>query len=134
MKIKEEMKKYIKKYFEFINESENTYTEIEFVCYNTDGSGITDPIKQKEFYKYLKNSQYELDGDIITYMQNFSDKYHKEKSLAVVILNKNEEKSLKKKILDIAKKFDIKIDLYNKVDDRKVDDIVRKTLENIIKR
>ena len=109
------------------------YDEVEFVCYNSyfpDGTKITDQI---DLYNDLKG----IEG-LLPYRQDWSDEYHKEISLAVIILDndksKKEYSEMKRIIIKLAKKNNIKIDLNTSgVSNSKVDSIVNGTLEGLIK-
>jgi len=110
------------------------YKELEFVCHNSTSDGSTSKESQKKLYKELQQLQISTGYGILPYMQDFSDDTHEEISLAVVILDKNNEKELEKQILELAKKTGVEFDLYGKRNDKEVDGLVRGNLyDNIIK-
>lgn len=118
--------KYLKNIEQFIiNESVNLYKEIEFVCHNSDFNTSSDEKNQKELYDDLKKLEIESKYSIKPYMQDFSDDDHIEKSLAVIILDKNNEKDLEYKIMRLANLHNIKFDLYNYRTDSQVNSIIR---------
>lgn len=123
---------YLKKWKEFINESKDEYLEIEFVCHNSLFPDSTDKYKQRELYDYLKILKEESDFALLPYMQDFSDDDHTEISLAVIILDKSKNKFWKKEIEDVARKFGVKIDLYNKVHNSTIDAIIRRRYPYLI--
>lgn len=115
----------------FLNEiKSNNYTEIEFVCHNSDYETSSDKTSQLNLYNDLKDLQKKTDYKILPYMQDFSDNTHVELSLAVVILDKTNEKQLKQMIMQLAKKNNILFDLYNERSGKQIDGLVRGDLYN----
>lgn len=113
-------------YKSFLNEN---YTEIEFICFNsksTKSDDSTNELDQIHLFNELKNYK----NDLLPYMQIFDET---QKSLAVIILNKNKESYYKKLISSLAKKHNIRIDLINSVTNRFVDDIITNRLEHLQK-
>lgn len=102
------------------------YSEVEFQCYNTDYPEGTIKILQLGAYNKLK----EIDG-ILPYMQDFSDDNHEERSLAAIILDKDNMKILNDKIIRIGNSYNINFDLDNIVEEWKVNEIIRGELENL---
>ena len=105
------------KYKDFIKES---YKEIEFVCHNSKYPNSTSKESQIVFYNKLKS----ING-IYPYIQDFSDEKHIQKSLAVIILNKSKEKELINIILKLSKEYNIEFDIFNNLNDKQVDDIIK---------
>ena len=101
------------------------YKEIEFVCHNSDYKNSTDKKSQKELYKDLKKLEIQSGYNIKPYMQDFSSNNHEELSLAVIILDKDNENYWKEKILNLATKYDIKVDLFNNRSNKEVDSIIK---------
>lgn len=115
-------------------ESKNQYDEIEFVCHNSEyhESESTDKQKQKQLYgELLKLKEEKYKGKIFPYMQNFSDEKHEQYSLAVIILDRENQAGIKKEIKIIAKNLGVKIDLINKRTDNQVDRIITGRYQNI---
>ena len=104
--------------------AENKYTEIEFLCYNSEYPTGTKFDDQKKLFNDLKK----LGNDVIPFYQNHSDEDHKEYSLTAIIL----DKSKKSEVLALAKKYNIDVDLEQKVNDRYVDRVVSGSFENQI--
>lgn len=118
------MSNYIKT-FKQIKESSSNYKEIEFVCHNSMYSDSTNKDSQKSLYTDLKELAEKSDYKIKPYMQDFSDESHKEISLAVIILDKENEKYWEDKILKLAKKHGVDFDLCNVRTGSQVDSIIR---------
>lgn len=75
----------------FLSEKKyNMYKEIEFVCHNSNYNDIEYKIHQQLLYHDLIQLQKKY--NILPYMEYFSDDSHEEISLAVVILDKYNEK------------------------------------------
>jgi len=104
-------------------ENFNEYKEIEFVCVNSSINSNSTTEIQLNLYNDLK----EING-LLPYIQDWSDEGNTQKSLAVILL----DKSLEPKVIELAKKHHIEIDLINSVDDKKVDDIISGRLENLV--
>jgi len=103
----------------------NTYTEIEFVCYNTETYSTTSKINQLNLYRDLLK----IDG-CLPYLQNWdyeSNDDNEQRSLAVVMFNEN----LGRQIIKLADKYDIEVDLYNIVSQWKVREILDKSVEGM---
>jgi len=116
------MKNIIKtKISEFICEKNNTYKEIEFVCHNSDSTTSTNIINQKRLYNDLKNLEIKSDFKIKPYMQDFSEDGLIQLSLAVIILDKQNEKELEKEIMKLAKNNNVEFDLYNDRSEYEID-------------
>ena len=116
--------KFIKPIFEYFNK----YTEIEFVCHNSDYSDNVYKTNLKAFYERLKEFSKNSNYKIVPYMQDFSEDNHDELSLAVIIL----DNGFKKDVLNLSKQFKISVDLYNTRDDKFVDNIIKKNYNNLI--
>jgi len=101
------------------------YKEIEFVCHNSDSNTSSDIISQRNLYDDLKKLQIESEYKIHPYIQDFSDGKHKELSLSVIILDKQNEKYWERRIIDLSKKHNIKFDLYNDRTEYVVNSIIR---------
>lgn len=124
--------KYLKYLREQFSEKEK-YKEIEFVCLNSDYEDSSNIDDQKKLYKDLKILQKESDYKIHPYMQDFCDEKHKEFSLAVIILDKENESYWQNKILELGKKHNIEFDLYNNRSEYQVNNIIKGELyDNII--
>ena len=109
------------------------YKEIEFVCHNSVSQTSTNKQSQRLLYDDLKLLQNETNYAILPYMQDFSDDEHNELSLAVVILDIENEDKLEKQITSLSKKHNVKIDLYNKRNDKEVDGLIRGDLyDNLV--
>jgi hypothetical protein len=104
-------------------ENFNEYKEIEFVCVNSGINSNTTTENQLNLYNDLK----QIDG-LLPYIQDWSEGDNIQKSLAVILL----DKGLEPKVIELAKKHHIEIDLINSVDDKKVDDIISGRLENLV--
>lgn len=107
----------------------NEYKEIEFVCHNSDFKDSTPIENQNRLYGKLK--QIAKKKPIVPYMQDFSDETHRERSLAVIILDDIEE--MKSIIEDIAKKENVEIDMTNTRNDKFVDQVINNQLEGLVK-
>lgn len=113
--------------------NEKKYKELKFVCHNSDYDDSTDKESQLNLYEELKNLREDSDYGILPYMQDFCDSLHDEYSLAVIILDKNNEEELEEEIKNLAESHHVKIDLYNYRNDDEVDAIVRGDLyDNLI--
>lgn len=108
-----------------IFENFNKYEEIEFVCYNTETKSDTSAENRLALYNDLKK----VDG-LLPYMQDWSDSEHIQKSLAVIILDK--DLSLKPLIIELMKKHNMEIDIEDYVPGSKVDEILGGELENLV--
>lgn len=121
-----ELKKIIKnKMRKFLIENKGEYKEIEFVCHNSNYEDSTNRELQKKLYEDLKELEIKTDYKIKPYMQDFCDDRHDEFSLAVIILDKQNEKYLEKEVMDLAKRYGIKFDLYNYRNEYQVNSIIR---------
>ena len=107
----------------------STYKEIEFLCYNNQTNSSTTKENQIKLYQALKQLERE-NNNILPYMQDFSEGSEEQISLAVILL-KN-DRNLEHKILQLAKKNSVEVDLYNTVDDKFINSIIRKDLEYLI--
>lgn len=120
-------------YKSILSENNDRYTELEFVCQNSSSTTATDPRSQLELFKDLKKLASETDGAIIPYMQDFSKiTDHTEKSLAVIFFKKDIEKELKRKVLALAKKHNVKVDLESDKSYKFVIDVIRGDLEYLV--
>jgi hypothetical protein len=108
----------------------NKYKEIEFVCANSNYPDSTNVHSQRMLYEDLKKYQKDSDNSIFPYMQDFSDDGHKETSLSVVILKKDSEKDIEQKIMTLANKHNVEFDLYNFLNDKQVDDLIKGMIDN----
>ena len=95
-----------------------SYKEIEFVCYNSDFPDSTSEKSQLNLYNDLRK----LIPSIHPYIQDFSESGTKQKSLAVIITDKQNEEIWISKIKSLAKKHGVKIDLINELNPKQVDD------------
>ena len=122
-----DLRKFIKTtIIEYLNENKhNNYKEIEFVCHNSDSDTSTDIKSQKDLYEDLKKLEIDSDYKIKPYMQDFCDDSHVELSLAVIILDKQNEDYWEDKIMKLAKKHNVEFDLYNQRNDYQVNSIIR---------
>jgi len=102
------------------------YKEVEFVCYNSDSYSPEYEVRQNNLFKELKKID-----DLFAYRQDFSEFEHKEISLAVIILDKENEENLIGKINNLSKKYNIEIDLINDLDNNQVDDRIKGNMEGI---
>lgn len=114
----------MKTFNQFLNENKSDYKEIEFVCHNSDYKTSTDKKSQKLFYRDLKQLEIENDFKIKPYIQDFSDNTHKELSLAVIILDKDNEIYWENEIMKLAKIYGVEFDLYNYRDEYQVNSII----------
>ena len=110
----------------------NDFKEIEFLCHNTQFTDSTPKSSQKALYNDLKLLQKKSDYGILPYMQDFSDERHDQISLAVIILDKQNEKILEKNIMDLAKKHSVEFDLYNTKTEPQVNSIVKGNYDNLM--
>jgi len=106
----------------------NTYTEIEFVCYNTEMDSPTTKENQRNLYDDLKK----YNGYLLPYLQDWSDDFHEQISLAVIILDKENEEYYKNLIETLSDINEVEIDMINSVTDRRVNEILRGELEAIV--
>lgn len=97
---------------------ESVYKEIEFVCHNDEFPSSTPEKNQMNLYNDLKK----LIPSVHPYIQDFSESGHKQTSLAVIILDKENESSWISKIKSLAEKHGVKIDLMTDLNDKQVDD------------
>ena len=105
------------------------YKELEFVCHNSDSKDSSDLDALKKLYTELQKID-----NIFPYMQDFSENGNTQISLAVIILDGLNEHKLESIILSIAKKFNIKFDLYRFLTNKQVDSIIRgEYYDNMIK-
>jgi GNAT superfamily N-acetyltransferase len=102
----------------------DSYTEIEFVCVNPDFKDATAATAQTALYKDLQK----LEG-VLPYRQDWGDG---QLSLAVIILDRTKEKELETKILALAKKHGVELDMYNDADPWKVNEIMDGELDNLV--
>jgi len=100
--------------------------EIEFVCANSEYP------KYREIQsKHVKlNSRLAGENGVYPYRQNNSDPYHKEFSFAVAVANP----TAKQLVLKGAKRIGLKVDIVDDISQRKVDRIVRKEIQNQMRR
>jgi hypothetical protein len=110
---------------DFIKENNSYYKEIEFVCHNSDSENSTDKNSQKKLYDDLKKLEVESDFKIKPYMQDFSEDDHIELSLAVIILDKENEKYWENEIMSLSDKHGVEFDLYNNRSEYQVNSIIR---------
>lgn len=103
-----------------------SYKEVEFVCHNSDFPYSTPENKQIDLFKDLKQI-----SNVLPYRQDFDDKNHKERSLAVVIMDG--KSSTIRLVKDAGKKHGVEVDLINDVPEWKVDEIINKSLTGLIK-
>ena len=96
-----------------IRELTEAYKEIEFVCVNPDYCDATDPAMQKALYLDLQ----QVEG-VIPLKQDWD-----EGQISLTAIYKDPE--VKKDILALAKKYDVKIDLTQPVSDDYVDKAIR---------
>jgi hypothetical protein len=89
----------VKNWKQFLNENKTEYKEIEFVCHNSDSETSTDKNLQNKLYDDLKKLEVESGFKIKPYMQDFCEGSHIELSLAVIILDKQNEKYWEKQIM-----------------------------------
>ena len=116
----------VKNWKQFLNENkDNNYKEIEFVCHNSDSDTSTDKKSQKNLYEDLKKLEIDSGYKIKPYMQDFCEGSHIELSLAVIILDKQNEEYWEDKIMKLAKKHNVEFDLYNQRNDYQVNSIIR---------
>lgn len=118
--IKTSFTEYLKK--QIINEN---YKELEFVCHNSNYKNSSNKKNQADFYNQLKKLEIETNYGIKPYMQDFCDDDHEEFSLAVIIIDKNKEQELERKIKKIANRYNIKFDLYNQRNSYQTDSIIK---------
>jgi hypothetical protein len=98
------------------------YTELEFVCHNSEFPESTRRGDQRKLFAMLKK----IPGTL-TYTQDFSDASHAEVSLATVILDG--KKSTASAVKRAAKVVGVNVDLTSKISGSKVDEIVAGRLE-----
>lgn len=121
---------------EEFNKNKSIYKEIEFVCYNSNFKESSEAYKQAQIdlYNELKKIQLSSDYKILPYMQDFTDNNHVEISLAVIILDTQNEKHWENKIMELANKHQIPFDLYGTKTEHQVNGIIRGDYyNNIIK-
>lgn len=123
-----------KTFKQFLNEkNENKYKEIEFVCHNSNSKTSSNKKDLFKLYSDLKELMKETDYKILPYMQDFSDDYHQEISIAVIILDKDNEQKLEEQIMKLANKHNINFDLYLEAEQWKVDEIIKGDYDNLFK-
>ena len=107
--------------------NEITYKEIEFVCSNKDFAHATGREAQVRFFGILK----EIPG-LLPYMQEWKTDQEEEYSLSVIITNREEEQTLSKLVLRLARDRNVKVDLIKRVSNTVVDDVVTGRLERLV--
>ena len=108
-----------------LNENKETYKEIEFVCHNSEFESSSNKESQRNLYNDLKALEVSTNYSIKAYMQDFADESHEEYSLAVIIIDKENEEYLESEIMNLAYKNGIEFDLYNTRDEHQVDSIIK---------
>lgn len=107
------------------------YTEIEFICYNSDSSLKSETTKDNQLKLFYELKKY---SNLLPYIQNWSDYNegdNEQKSLAVVILDSSDVESLVEFIRGIASNYGIGIDIIDTISRSKLDEIINGSLENI---
>lgn len=117
-----------------LNESNrDKYREIEFICVNTDLDSPTTKENQINLFRDLIKYKEENDYNILPYIQDFSDEKHEQRSLSVIILDKENEEKITKDLITLGTKNNIDLDLYLETDDDYVNGILRQDrYDNII--
>jgi|TARA_B110000495_G_C22444602_1_gene278575 hypothetical protein len=100
-------------YIEMYTDSPHEYEEIEFVCVNPEYDGATDEDSQMALYQELSKL-----SNVITLFQDWGDG---QKSLTAIYNNPN----VKTQILEISKKYGIKVDMIDPVSDDYVNRAIR---------
>mgnify|MGYP003349655304 CR=1 FL=1 len=91
-----------------ISEVANGYKEIEFVCVNPKFPDATDPVKQKQMYIGLT----QIPG-VMPLWQEWGDYSEGQASLSAIY----KDKSVRAKVLSLAKQLEVQIDLEQPVSD-----------------
>ena len=105
--------------------NDDSYLEIEFVCFNS----LYPKGTQREDQRILFNKLSDIDG-VVPYMQDWSDDDQEQISLAVVIVDRSKESEIRKSIETISQQIGVDIDIVDRIPGNKVDAIVNGTLEN----
>jgi hypothetical protein len=118
----------MKSFRAYLSEANTQYTEVEFVCVNSNidfQSIATKPQNQLNLYRHLKK----IDG-IVPYLQDWSEGDNHQRSLAVIIKNKNKNEELLKKIKLLAKQNKVEIDIIEDVSAEKLTEVERGEYDN----
>ncbi len=99
-----------------ISEVASGYKEIEFVCVNPEFPDATDPEKQKQMYLGLK----QIPG-VIPLWQEWGDYSEGQASLTAIY----KDKSVRTKILSLARQLEVQVDLEQPVSNEYVDRVIR---------
>jgi 8-oxo-dGTP pyrophosphatase MutT (NUDIX family) len=99
-----------------LNESRDSYKEIEFICVNPQFPDATDPELQKQMFAKLK----QIPG-VIPLWQEWGDYSEGQLSLSAIY----KDRAVRSKILSLAKQLGVEIDLEQPVSDNYVDRAIR---------
>jgi len=99
-----------------LNESRDSYKEIEFICVNPQFPEATDPELQKQMFAKLK----QIPG-VIPLWQEWGDYSEGQLSLSAIY----KDRTARSKILSLAKQLGVEIDLEQPVNDNYVDRAIR---------
>jgi 8-oxo-dGTP pyrophosphatase MutT (NUDIX family) len=99
-----------------LNESRDSYKEIEFICVNPQFPDATDPELQKQMFAKLK----QIPG-VIPLWQEWGDYSEGQLSLSAIY----KDRAARSKILSLAKQLGVEIDLEQPVSDNYVDRAIR---------
>lgn len=118
----------MKNFRTYILESINKYTEVEFICVNSN-TNLPPPHTKQEDQLNLYYDLKKIDG-VIPYLQNWDSGDNLQRSLAVIIWEKSEGTRLLKTIKNLAKKNNVAIDLIEKVSYYKLLEIMHGDYDN----
>jgi len=99
-----------------------TYTEIEFVCSNAAFEGTCSPEQQDSALKELQ-----FLGGVLPYKQVWGTEMTEQpqSSLAVIVLDRDNVKTLRKKVIAIGKLSGLTVDVIQQVSNGYVDRLVK---------
>lgn len=98
--------------------------EIEFVCVNSAVPGGTPQRLQTKLFKRLAS----IPG-VLVYRQDFSDRWHREISMAAIIVDDSEETEQAVRVE--ADHLGVEVDLESRVSDQKIAEILDQNLEGL---
>ena len=111
-----------------VTEAQKPYKEIEFVCVNSGFDDATNDKKQLE----LKSELQQIPGVVVIH-QDWSDEGNQQLSLAAIVTDRDNYRSIASTIKKLAAKHGVAIDMINDVDDNYVDRAIRGDHPNQVK-
>lgn len=108
--------KTLREYIDIVSEAARSYKEIEFVCVNSGFDDATNDEKQLA----LKQELQKIPGVVVLH-QDWSEGDNQQLSLAAIVTDRENYRTIAKTIRQLAAKHGIAIDMINDVDDNYVD-------------